>query len=57
MVPNVKKMLFISEKIYYDNIEPFSQIDKVEFGEHVCLEFLRPHHYQICMMPSSTFDK
>ena len=54
---NVKNSDLFSKKIYYDYIEPFSQIDKVEFREHVCLEFLRPHHYQICMMPSSTFDK
>ena len=34
--------LHYSEKIYYDFIEPFYQINKAEFGEHVCLEFLRP---------------
>ena len=44
-------------KIYYDFVEPFSQIDMVEFGEHMCLEFFRPSKYQIWMMPSSTFDK
>ena len=44
-------------KIYYDFVEPFSQIDMVEFGEHMCLEFFRPQKYQIWMMPSSTFDK
>ena len=36
---NVKNSDLFSKKIYYDYIEPFSQIDKVEFGEHVYLEF------------------
>ena len=30
---NVKNSDLFSKKIYYDYIEPFSQIDKVEFGE------------------------
>ena len=51
-----EKLWFISEKIYYDFIEPFYQINKAEFGEHVCLEFLRPPYYQIWMMSSANYS-
>ena len=43
-------------KIYYDFVEPFSQIDMVEFGEHMCLVLFRPHNYQILENPSALLD-
>merc|ERR1711923_562737 len=49
LVPNVKNCDLFPKKIYHDSIEPFYQISKEEFGEHVCLEFLRPPYYQIWM--------
>ena len=43
MVSSAKNCDLFPKKIYIDFIEPCSQIDKVEFGENKCLEFLRGH--------------
>ena len=47
----------LKENIYYDFIEPISQIDKVEFGEHVCLEFLRAPYCQAPPLPNRSESK